>query len=250
MKKFISGSTLKIWAMIFMVIDHLGQVVLKNGIILNAPYSMFTDEQFDILLSASNTCHILGRIAFPIFCFLLVEGFYHTNDLKKYILNLAFFAVVSEPIYDLAFVETLFSLQQQNVLFTLLLGLIVLTIVKRFNKNVIISFVTIVIGAYISWLCNLDGGYYGIILISVFYLFYDMPTLKCIVSILVMYICGLDFSINGFVDFYFLMAVMSLLLISMYNGKRGIKMKYFFYCFYPGHLLVLYFISLVFIKMI
>ena len=61
MKKIISGSTLKILAMIFMVIDHLGQVVLKNGIILNAPYSMFTDEQFDMLMSTVNICHIFIR---------------------------------------------------------------------------------------------------------------------------------------------------------------------------------------------
>ena len=60
----------------FMVIDHFGQVVLKNGIILNAPYSMFTDEQFDILMSTVNGCHILGRISFPIFCFLLAEVFF------------------------------------------------------------------------------------------------------------------------------------------------------------------------------
>ena len=239
MKKIISGSTLKILAMIFMVIDHLGQVVLKNGIILNAPYSMFTDEQFDILMSAVNICHILGRIAFPIFCFLLVEGFFHTHNLKKYILNLGIFALISEPIYDLACVGTLFSLGQQNVLFTLLLGLIILTIIKRFNKNVIISFVTIAIGAYISYICHLDGWYYGIALISVFYLFYDMPTLKYTASILVMYICELNFTISGFIDPYFLTAVTSLLFISMYNGERGMKMKYFFYVFYPAHLWIL-----------
>ena len=85
MKKIISGSTLKILAMIFMVIDHFGQVVLKNGIILNAPYSMFTDEQFDMLMSAVNICHILGRISFPIFCFLLVEGFFQFGTAKCFI---------------------------------------------------------------------------------------------------------------------------------------------------------------------
>lgn len=174
------------------------------------------------------------------FCFLLVEGFFHTHNLKKYILNLGIFALISEPIYDLACVGTLFSLGQQNVLFTLLLGLIILTIIKRFNKNVIISFVTIAIGAYISYICNLDGWYYGIALISVFYLFYDMPTLKYTASILVMYICGLNFTISGFIDPYFLTAVTSLLFISMYNGERGMKMKYFFYVFYPGHLLIFY----------
>ena len=236
MKKCISGSTLKILAMIFMVIDHFGQVVLKNGIILNAPYSMFTDEQFDILMSTVNGCHILGRISFPIFCFLLAEGFFHTHSLKKYILSLGIFALISEPIYDLANTGNLFSLEQQNVLFTLSLGLSVLTI----------SCATIVIGAYISYICKLDGWYYGIALISVFYLFHDMPVLKYTASILVMYICGLNFTISGFVDIYFLTAVLSLLFISMYNGNRGIKMKYFFYIFYPGHLCIFYLLSLIF----
>ncbi len=250
MKKIISGSTLKILAMIFMVIDHLGQVVLKDGIILNAPYSMFTDGQFDILMSAVNICHILGRIAFPIFCFLLVEGFFHTHNLKKYILNLVIFALISEPIYDLAGTGTLFSLEQQNVLFTLLLGLIILTIIKKFNKNVIISFLTIAIGAYISYISNLDGWYYGIALISVFYLFHDMPVLKYTASILVMYICGLNFTIRGLIDPYFLTAATSLLFISIYNGERGMKIKYFFYIFYPGHLFIFYLVNLILIKII
>lgn len=214
MKQILSGSTLKILAMIFMVTDHLGQVILKNGIILNAPYSMFTDAQFDILMSAVNVCHILGRVAFPVFCFLLVEGFFHTQNLKKYMLTLGVFALISEPVYDLACVGTLFSLEQQNVLFTLLLGLILLTILKRFNKNVILTFVAIATGAYISYVCKLDGWYYGIALISVFYLFYDMPVLKYTASILVMYVCGLNFTISGWIDPYFLAAVTSLLFIS------------------------------------
>ena len=110
----------------------------------------------------------------------------------------------------------------------------------------IISCATIVIGAYISYICNLDGWYYGIALISVFYLFHDMPILKYTASILVMYICGLNFTISGLVDIYFLTAVLSLLFISMYNGKRGIKMKYFFYIFYPGHLCIFYLVSIIF----
>lgn len=104
---------MKIVAMFFMVIDHLGQVVLKNGIILNAPYSMFTDEQFSDLMSAVNICHILGRISFPIFCFLLVEGFLHTHSLKKYFFNLGLFAIISEPIYDLACTGNVFSLHNK-----------------------------------------------------------------------------------------------------------------------------------------
>lgn len=248
MKKIFSGSTLKIVAMFFMVIDHLGQVVLKNGIILNAPYSMFTDEQFSDLMSAVNICHILGRISFPIFCFLLVEGFLHTHSLKKYFFNLGLFAIISEPIYDLACTGNVFSLQQQNVLFTLLLGLIVIATIRKFHEKGIISLVIVAIGASLSYIFNFDGWYYGIALISIFYLLHDMRMMKYGMSILAMFVCGLDFTINGLFDPYFLTSVFSLVFISLYNGNRGIKMKYLFYIFYPLHLLILYLVSIFLIK--
>lgn len=243
MKKLCSGSTLKIIAVCCMVIDHFGQIVLKNGIVLNAPYSMFTDKQFSFLLSAVNICHILGRISFPIFCFLLAEGFMHTHNLKKYLLNLGIFAVISEPIYDLANTGELFSAKQQNVLFALFLGLAVIAVIEKYQKNVLISSASILVGAGISYICKFDGWYYGIGLISIFYLFYTMPILKYGLSILIMYICGLDFSINGLINPYFLTAVSSLLFIALYNGERGMKLKYFFYIFYPVHLLILFFLN-------
>ncbi len=87
MKKIFSGSTLKLIAICAMILDHFGQVVLKNGIALKASYSMFTDAQFTYLLDVINVLHMLGRLAFPIFCFLLVEGFIHTHNLKKYLIN-------------------------------------------------------------------------------------------------------------------------------------------------------------------
>lgn len=224
------------------------EVVLKNGIILNAPYSMFTDEQFSDLMSAVNICHILGRISFPIFCFLLVEGFLHTHSLKKYFFNLGLFAIISEPIYDLACTGNVFSLQQQNVLFTLLLGLIVIATIRKFHEKGIISLVIVAIGASLSYIFNFDGWYYGIALISIFYLLHDMRMMKYGMSILAMFVCGLDFTINGLFDPYFLTSVFSLVFISLYNGNRGIKMKYLFYIFYPLHLLILYLVSILLIK--
>ncbi|MBS5388468.1 MAG: pilus assembly protein [Clostridiales bacterium] len=243
MKKYFTGSTLKIIAVISMILDHFSQIILKQGIILNAPYAMFTDAQFSVLLTVSDIFHILGRIAFPIFCFLLVEGFLHTQNLKKYFLNLGIFAVLSEPIYDWAASGTMFSLEQQNVLFTLLLGLCVLTLIKRFEGNSIAFIIITLIGAGVSYICQLDGWYYGIFLIAVFYLFHNKPVLKSISAILVMYICGLDFSLSGLVEPNFLLAVSSLIFINLYNGKRGIKLKYFFYWFYPAHLLLFTLVS-------
>lgn len=72
MRKLFSGSTLKVIAVSAMLLDHFGQVVLKNGIALKALYSMFTDFQFSNLLNIIDVLHMIGRLAFPIFCFLLV----------------------------------------------------------------------------------------------------------------------------------------------------------------------------------
>ena len=249
MKKIFSGSTLKLIAICAMILDHFGQVVLKNGIALKASYSMFTDAQFTYLLDVINVLHMLGRLAFPIFCFLLVEGFIHTHNLKKYLINLFIFAFIAEPIYDLSLQGTLFDINQQNVLFTLSLGLFVLLIIKRSNKNWLISSMIILVGAILSYICKMDGSYYGIGLISIFYLFYDKNYWKYIISIVYMYICGLDYSLYGIFNWYFLTAVSSVFLISLYNGTRGIKLKYLFYIFYPGHLFVFYLLSLIIEKM-
>ncbi len=243
MKKIFTGSTLKIIAVLSMTLDHFSKIILKDGIILNAPYSMFTDAQFNILMILSDVFSILGRIAFPIFCFLLVEGFLHTHDLKRYFLNLGIFAIISEPVYDLAITGTAFSFTQQNALFTLLLGLGVLVLVKKIKQNSIVSIIIIFLGAVISFICKLDGWYYGICLIAVFYLFHDKTALKTILAVLVMYVCGLDFSIWGLIEPNFLSALTSLIFINLYNGQRGIKMKYFFYWFYPTHLFLFFLIS-------
>ncbi len=64
--------------------------------------------------------HVLGRIAFPLFCFLIVEGFLHTHDIKKYLRNMLVFAIIAEPIYDFVQTGQLFDLRQQNVMCELL----------------------------------------------------------------------------------------------------------------------------------
>ena len=113
-------------------------------------------------------------------------------------------------------------------MFTLLIGLLVIAIIKNSSNNWIVAIPIILGGAFISYICMMDGSYYGIGLISIIFMF----------------VCGLDFLICGLFDGYFLTAVFSILLISLYNGKRGVNLKYFFYIFYPGHLLGLYLVAL------
>ena len=79
----ISGSTLKIIAAISMVLDHVSRIVLTNGIMTHASYSQISDEQWTILSEASDVLHVLGRIAFPLFCFLIVEGFLHDRARER-----------------------------------------------------------------------------------------------------------------------------------------------------------------------
>lgn len=243
MKKILSGSTIKIIAVITMFADHFGQIVLKNGIALNAPRQLFSDYEFSILLNVIEVCNIIGSIAFPLFCFLLVEGFMHTHNLKKYIIQLGMFAVITEPIYDLSFNQSLFSLNQQNVLFTLLIGVLTLTLIKRCNHHVISAIFLAGLSGFISYFLKLDGWYYGIALITIFYLFHDYRGLKYIFVIVAMYVCGLDYSLHAILGPYFLVSMSSLLIIAFYNGRRGLKMKYVFYLFYPCHLLILYMIT-------
>lgn len=242
-EKILSGSTIKIIAIISMFIDHFGQIVLKNGIVMNSPYYVFSDSQFNLILKAIDICHILGRIALPIFCFLIVEGFVHTHNMQKYIKRLAIFAIISEPIYDLSFFGNIFYLESQNVFFTLLLGLLTINLIKKFNINYLISLIIIGISSIISYYCKMDGWYYGISLIAIFYLLRKHSILKFILAGVTMYVCGLEFSLRAFLDPYFLTALSSLIFLLLYNGNRGLKMKYVFYIFYPGHLAVLYLVT-------
>ena len=242
-RHILSGSTIKIIAVITMFIDHFGKILLKNGIVINAPYSAFSDYQFSLLLKAVDICHILGRIAFPLFCFLLVEGFIHTHNLKKYIISLGILAIISEPIYDLSFGRGLFSFDQQNVIFTLLLGVLMLALIRKCNDNLLITVAATTICGIASYLLQLDGWYYGIALIAILYYFREHDWLKYLLVLVAMYVCGLDFSLQALIDPYFLTAASSIVIMALYNGKRGLKMKYFFYIFYPLHLLVLHIIA-------
>lgn len=167
----ISGSTLKIIAAISMVLDHVSRIVLTNGIMTHASYSQISDEQWAILSEASDVLHVLGRIAFPLFCFLIVQGFLHTHDLKKYLRNMLVFAIIAEPIYDFVQTGQLFDLRQQNVMCELLLSLVFLIVLEKIQslskrKRYIAETALIVLTALAAEYTKLDGGVYGIMLVA------------------------------------------------------------------------------------
>ena len=235
-KCFFSGNMLKWIAIISMLINHFGDTILYF-IIINAPYEAFTNKQFTIIYNCYTVFHAIGRIAMPIFCFLIVEGFLHTHNVKKYLLRLAIFAFISEIPYDFALTNFLFDATQQNVFFTLTTGLLVLIIIDRYKENKAIIMLTIFLATSVTYFLKFDGSYYGILMIVLFYLLKEKKLIKSIsifvLQIAIIYIFRESFNLNSF------FAVIPLILIYFYNGKRGMELKYFFYVFYPVHLLIL-----------
>ena len=174
--------------------------------------------------------HYIGRIAFPLFAFLITEGFTHTHDRKKYGINLLTFALISELPWNLVHTGELFY-SRQNVFFTLLLGymgLCAIDLYKNDHKKLIITLACLL---GVSLVLRADYTCFGFGFILLLYILKDrymMAILGC---------CMLPSRWIGGLAF---------IPILMYNGQRGFAKakwtKYAFYIFYPLHLLALYLI--------
>jgi len=124
------NSDLKLIAIITMIIDHIGACVVSCIPAVQDPNSMVYMLYWVL--------RIIGRIAFPIFCFLLVEGFIHSKNRYKYALRLLIYSVISEVPFDLALTRHAINWSHQNVFFTLLLGLLsmmVLDLIQQHSKD-------------------------------------------------------------------------------------------------------------------
>ena len=114
-KRGINGSTLKWIAALSMLVDHFAVVFRRGSILAGSP--LLTSGQYYFLRG-------VGRLAFPIYAFLLAEGFFHTRSVEKYLLRLLLFGLISEIPFDLAFESAWLDMSYQNVFFTLFLGLL------------------------------------------------------------------------------------------------------------------------------
>lgn len=142
----ITGSTLKIVAIIAMLLDHTAATIINRIFIVKGldridPNNLQVLEEFfsenSTLMLSYGFMRLIGRLAFPIFCLLLIEGFVHTSNRLKYAVRLAIFALISEIPFDLAFYGSFYS-KHQNVFFTLLIGLLVMQgfwLIKEKSKN-------------------------------------------------------------------------------------------------------------------
>jgi len=251
----ITGGMLKWIAIIFMAIDHIGAAILEN-FVLNAwnasPSGNYFQGQWHQIYRLDQIIRYIGRPAFPIFCFLLVEGFLHTHDVKKYAIRLGIFALVSEIPFDLALWNNPFHLKHQNVFFTLLIGLLSIWLIQiqeermkvKRQKNAesslgqfllcciqeifLIIMITIA-GAALAEFLNTDYGDFGVLLIIILYFSRKWRIWQCVL---------------GAIDSAWeITAPLAFVLIFFYNGKRGRQPRWFFYWFYPVHLMIYYLIG-------
>lgn len=229
----LSGNVLK-WIGIFtMFIDHFGAVLVNKLIMVTLN---------PIWLKLYWPCRYIGRIAFPIFCFTLVEGFVHTKNRGRYLGRMCLFALISEVPFDLAIRGKWFSMDVTNVMATFALGLLLLWSIQQLLEPVrgkgvnrssvlraLLAIVDIGAAMWLAEFLNMDYGAVGILSIVLFYLNREKRILAAIFG------CG-AMLLLGRVELTGLLAILPILL---YNGTRGRQSKYFFYAFYPGHLLLL-----------
>lgn len=203
---------LKLIAITSMLVDHIGAILLPEYLVLR----------------------YIGRIAFPVFCFLLTEGFFHTRDIYRYGYRLALFALLSEIPYDLAFRQTIFSLEKQNVFFTLLIGFVLMYVLEK-SKERPVQILEILLAMWLAEILRTDYGFRGILLICIFYYLREFNIAKIAAG------AFWNFMFQGSVQYY---GAISMVPIALYNGKKGPGLKYLFYIFYPLHLLILHLLQL------
>lgn len=223
-------------AMVFMLCDHLWGTVIPGNEWL--------------------VC--IGRIAFPIFAFMIVEGYFHTHNLKKYVLRLLVFAVLSEIPFNLVMGGSVFYLMHQNVLWTFLIaiGLIHLNELARKKGKIwlriLVGVLTFLLGYVIGILTMVDYYHAGILTVLVFYFFRHrkwwclIGQILCLWYVNVEMISGIGYELELFgFEFFFTrqaLALLALIPIWLYRGKQGYHSKalqYVYYGFYPAHLLIL-----------
>ncbi len=225
-----------------------------------AMISMLIDHTSVAYFGQTTLFNVIGRIAFPIFAFQISEGYIHTKNLKKYLLRLFCFAIISQVpfmLFDSMFTNN-FSFNIFGTLFVGLLAILLydkisnctfeLTKDKKFNLtiNKIFGFVPAILLGIISEVCYFDYGFWGVAIIFLFYFFKNDKlgmVIFYITACIIKY--GINIIIYGYHYLYILLCIgtiLPIIFIYLYNGKQGKKIKYLLYAFYPVHLLILYFV--------
>lgn len=221
-KKGLTGAQLKNIALLSMLIDHVNKALIY-------PYL-----DGGMLLMISNLFDIVGRIAFPIFIYFVVEGFFKTRSRKKYLMNLLLFGVISEVPFDLFTTGQFFEPNWNNIMFTLAMVLAMIWGIdclkgkmEKLPKGLwyMVSIVIVAIMCLAAMNLGVDYEHHAILIGYFMYLFHD----RMLIAILPSYLSMIKepWALLGFG------------MLLTYNGERGKQNKWLNYLFYPVHLLIL-----------
>lgn len=210
-----SGSALKIIAVLSMMTDHCAYYLMDGN------------------TWAYEVMRCFGRVAFPVFAFLVAEGFAHTRNRMRYFLSLLLFAAISEvPWYLLNGADG-----THNVMFTLALGVAALAVFERLQKHGALAIAAILLVALSAEISGLDYGWHGIVEILVFHLFRSKKYCQST------RLLQLAFAFPFMSHYGIIGALLACFIIFLYNGTRGIihgkVAKYGFYAIYPVHLIII-----------
>ncbi|MBQ4100172.1 MAG: conjugal transfer protein TraX [Oscillospiraceae bacterium] len=244
MKNFkfsITSTSLHIMAMIFMLCDHLWATVISGNDWLNS----------------------IGRIAFPIFAFLVVEGYFHSKNLKKYLLRLLVFAIISEIPFNFMISGRWVYPLHQNVLVTFFISLLLIMLNEKVKTRHILlrllaGIVSLILAVVLGIVTFCDYYHAGVLTVLVFYFFKErrwwcyICQFICLYFINVNLLGGIGYDVVLFGKTFFIarqsFALLALIPIWLYNGKQGYYNKilqYSYYIFYPLHIAVLAVIMIV-----
>lgn len=232
----ITSAALHIMAMAFMLCDHLwGTIIAGNDWL---------------------TC--IGRISFPIFAFMIVEGYFHTSNLKKYVKRLLLFALISEIPFNLAMGSRFFYPIHQNVLWAFLIAIGFIhwnekaKATGKLWKRIVTAFLSVFLAYIVGILTMVDFYNAGILTVLMFYFFRDRKWYNYLAQLIGMWyinmemLGGYSYMVDILCKTYFVprqgFALLALIPIWLYKGKQGYhskKFQYFNYWFYPAHLLLL-----------
>lgn len=248
MKKGISQEGLKLIACLTMLIDHVGYEIIYPIYTSISAASAADFPEVKLVYILYLLCRCIGRISFPIFAFLLVEGIHHTRDRKKYAKRLAIGAILAEIPYNLVVYGDI-SGPKQSIMATLLVGFLA---VHYMGKCRSITWKPLVLlpFAVLAEVFQVDYGWEGIVLIALFELSREMysPNLIRIGGMIVLfhYMSSRILRLGNFTMPMQVLGVLSMLFIAYYDGRKLTHSKtvqWGFYLFYPVHLLILWVIG-------
>lgn len=249
MRKGLSQEGLKLVACITMLIDHIGYEIIYSLYRSAAASGAAFLQTAQTLNTVYYLCRCVGRIALPIFAFLIVEGAHHTRNKKKYALRLIAGAVLAEIPFNLLVHGSVLG-SKQSVMVTLLLGYLAVLIMDK-CRALAWKPVAAIPFAITAELLNTDYGWYGVVLVALFDLSRYMPRKNlirvCAMLVLAHYRSGMMLQLGNFSIPMQALSALAMLFIANYDGRKLTRSKaaqWAFYLFYPVHMLILWLIGL------